>query len=48
MGLLAETGVLLTPGSALDAEGYLRLGYAGNRGELTAGLPLISQCLDAA
>lgn len=46
IGLLKETGVLLTPGSALDVEGYLRLGYAGNRDELVAGLPLISQFLD--
>lgn len=44
--LLEQTGVLLTPGSAMDIEGYLRLGYAGNRDELVTGLPLISQFLD--
>ena len=46
VALLEETGVLLTPGSAMDMEGYLRLGYAGNRDELVAGLPLISAFLD--
>ena len=28
--LLEKTGVMLTPGSALDVEGYLRIGYANN------------------
>lgn len=46
VALLEETGVLLTPGSAMDMEGYLRLGYAGNRDELLTGLPLISAFLD--
>lgn len=36
--LLATTGVLLTPGSALDAEGTLRLGYANNPAILADGL----------
>ena len=36
--LLATTGVLLTPGSALEAEGALRIGYANNRTILERGL----------
>lgn len=36
--LLEATGVLLTPGSALAMEGYLRIGYANNRDVLAAGL----------
>ncbi len=36
--LLAATGVLLTPGSALDAEGTLRLGYANSTSIVEAGL----------
>jgi aspartate/methionine/tyrosine aminotransferase len=40
-----EWCVLLTPGSAMDMEGYLRIGYAGNRQELIDGLPKISAYL---
>ncbi|MEO0357176.1 MAG: aminotransferase class I/II-fold pyridoxal phosphate-dependent enzyme [Pseudomonadota bacterium] len=36
--LLAETGVLVTPGSAIGAEGTLRLGYANHPDVLLAGL----------
>jgi aspartate/methionine/tyrosine aminotransferase len=36
--LLETTGVLFTPGSALDMEGYLRIGYANNESVLRAGL----------
>ena len=43
--LLEETGVMLTPGSAMDMEGYLRIGYANNPAVLTAGLPLLTQFL---
>jgi aspartate/methionine/tyrosine aminotransferase len=43
--LLDETGVLFTPGSALDMEGYLRIGYANNPGILRSGLKLISSFL---
>lgn len=43
--LLEETGVMLTPGSAMDMEGYLRIGYANNPAILTAGLPLLTQFL---
>lgn len=44
--LLSETGVLLTPGSALDAEGTLRLGYANNPTILEAGLDRLGTYLD--
>ncbi len=43
--LVEQEGVLLTPGSAMDMEGYLRIGYAGNREELIDGLPKISAYL---
>ena len=43
--LLAQEDALLTPGSAMDMEGYLRIGYAGNRQELIDGLPKISAYL---
>jgi aspartate/methionine/tyrosine aminotransferase len=43
--LLEHEGVLLTPGSAMDTEGYLRIGYAGDRQELIDGLPKISAYL---
>lgn len=43
--LLATTGVLLTPGSALDAEGTLRIGYANNPKVLTEGLPRLGDYL---
>lgn len=43
--LLEQEGVLLTPGSAMDMEGYARIGYAGNRAELIEGLPRISAYL---
>lgn len=41
-GLLEKTGVMLTPGSALDMEGYLRIGYANATDVLTEGLARIS------
>jgi aspartate/methionine/tyrosine aminotransferase len=40
--LLARTGVLFTPGSALEMEGYVRIGYANNAAVLAAGLDLTS------
>lgn len=43
--LIEQEGVLLTPGSAMDMEGYLRIGYGGNREELIDGLPKISAYL---
>lgn len=47
VSLLQETGVMLTPGSALDMEGYLRIGYANNPHVLSAGLPRLSDYLSS-
>lgn len=46
--LLEKTGVMLTPGSALDMEGYLRIGYANGEDILREGLGRISQFLKEA
>lgn len=43
--LLKETGVLMTPGSALNMEGYLRIGYANDPTILKEGLRRTSQFL---
>lgn len=43
--LLAETGVLFTPGSALAIEGTVRVGYANTTQVLTDGLPRVSSFL---
>jgi aspartate/methionine/tyrosine aminotransferase len=43
--LIEQTGVMLTPGSALDMEGYVRLGYANNRDVLETGLAKVSEFL---
>ncbi|MEO3871015.1 aminotransferase [Nonomuraea sp. B12E4] len=43
--LIEETGVMLTPGSAMSMEGYLRIGYANNPAVLAAGLPLLGDFL---
>jgi aspartate/methionine/tyrosine aminotransferase len=40
--LLEQTGVMLTPGSAMDMEGYVRIGYANNIEVLRAGLERFS------
>lgn len=40
--ILATTGALLTPGSALSMEGYLRIGYANDTDVLRAGLDRVS------
>ena len=40
--LLEETGVMLTPGSALDMEGYVRIGFANDPEILKAGLARVS------
>lgn len=45
--LLKETGVMLTPGSAMDMEGYLRIGYANSEHVLREGLARMSRFLDA-
>jgi aspartate/methionine/tyrosine aminotransferase len=43
--LLESEGVMFTPGSALDMEGYVRIGYANNRTVLEEGLPRVSRFL---
>lgn len=43
--LLQEEGVMLTPGSAMDMEGWLRIGYTNPTDDLTAGLARISAFL---
>ncbi len=43
--LLEKTGVMLTPGSAMDMEGYLRIGYTNPEAALREGLGRISQFL---
>ena len=43
--LLSETGVLLTPGSALEVEGTLRIGYANNPAVLASGLDRLGDYL---
>ena len=45
--LLEDTGVLLTPGSALGMEGYLRVGFANAPEVLAEGLPKVSAWLGA-
>ncbi len=41
--LLQTTGVMLTPGSVMHMEGWLRIGYANSPKILTAGLAKISE-----
>ncbi|AOF91450.1 aminotransferase [Sinorhizobium sp. RAC02] len=43
--LLECTGVMLTPGSAMDMEGHLRIGYTNDEGVLREGLKRISAFL---
>ena len=43
--LLQETGVMFTPGSALEMEGHVRIGYANAPEILAAGLELVSAFL---
>ncbi|MCG7494242.1 aminotransferase [Thalassobius sp. Cn5-15] len=43
--LLQEEGVLLTPGSAMDMEGWLRIGYTNPTEDLKAGLKRLSSFL---
>jgi aspartate/methionine/tyrosine aminotransferase len=45
--LLSETGVLFTPGSAMDCEGYLRIGYANNESQLREGLAKVAEFMDS-
>ncbi|OUM42023.1 aminotransferase [Arthrobacter sedimenti] len=43
--LMDEVGVLMTPGSAFDLEGCLRIGYANNETVLREGLARVSEFL---
>jgi len=43
--LLHETGVMLTPGSAMEMEGWLRIGYANSPQILQDGLARLSEFL---
>lgn len=43
--LLEAKGVMFTPGSALDIEGYVRIGYANNTEVLQTGLAKVSEFL---
>ena len=45
--LLEQTGVMLTPGSALDMEGYLRIGFANDPKILKEGLSRFSDYLSS-
>ncbi len=45
VSLLEKTGVMFTPGSALDMEGYVRIGYANNPEILKQGLARVSEYL---
>jgi len=45
VGLLNETGVMLTPGSTMEMEGFVRIGFANSTETLAQGLPLISDYL---
>lgn len=47
LALQAETGVMLLPGSALDMEGWLRIGYACDTEVLKQGLARVSEFLHA-
>jgi aspartate/methionine/tyrosine aminotransferase len=47
VSLVEQTGVMLTPGSAMAMEGYLRIGYANNPGVLAAGPPLLVYYLNS-
>jgi aspartate/methionine/tyrosine aminotransferase len=46
--LVEETGVMLTPGSTLDMEGYVRIGYANRIDVLREGLSRLSHFLRSA
>lgn len=44
--LLERTGVMLTPGSAMDMEGYVRIGFTNNGTTLQEGLKRMSEFLE--
>ncbi len=43
--LIAKTGVMFTPGSAMEMEGHVRIGYANAKQSLEIGLPRVSAFL---
>lgn len=43
--LFKQKGVLVVPGIAFGREGFLRIGFAGNQGELESGLALLKEFL---
>ena len=45
VSILKSTGVMFTPGSALDMEGYIRIGYGNSTRILEEGLSRVSQFL---
>jgi len=45
VALLKAKGVMFTPGSALDMEGYVRIGFANNPEVMAVGLKLVSEFL---
>lgn len=45
VALIQETGVMFTPGSAMEMEGYVRIGYANAPEILEAGLARVSDFL---
>ena len=45
IGLLQEEGVMFTPGSVMEMEGHVRIGYANNTEVLKQGLPRVSAYL---
>ena len=45
IALLKETGVMFTPGSAFDMEGYVRVGFANNPDVMKDGLGRVSEFL---
>ena len=46
--LLAQKGVLFVPGSTMEMEGHVRIGFANARRNLELGLPRVSEFLHAA
>ncbi|MEM7522295.1 MAG: aminotransferase [Pseudomonadota bacterium] len=45
VAILEETGVMFTPGAALDMEGWVRIGFACDPGVLSEGLARVSRFL---
>ena len=46
--LLAQTGVMFVPGSVMEMEGHVRIGYANPQHALEQGLPRVSEFLRTA